>query len=139
MLRIRTFVNEDLQVFTPAYLFCTTLGGKLFPILFLLDTGATVTTILGGDAERMEIDFAKLVLSDLKAAGIGGLVDTYELHDVIIALEEEGTRELIYERIEKIDALKPEENGEDHFNFSLMGTDFLRRTDFNYRGPTLEI
>lgn len=138
MLRIRTWVDKDFQVYTSAILFSTTLE-RPFTVPFLLDTGATVTTILDGDAERMEINFEKLKLSELKAAGIGGLVDTYEMHDVIIVFEEEGTGEPIYERLEKVDILKPEEDKESYFDFSLMGTDFLRRTDFKYRGPTLEI
>lgn len=138
-MRIRTWIDEDFQVFTPVHLFCTTLGKRPLPVQFLLDTGATVTTILDGDAERMEIDFEKLTLSDLKAVGIGGMRDTYEMHDVFIILEEEGTGELSYERLEKVDVLKPEGNEESYFDFSLMGTDFLRRTDFKYRGPILEI
>jgi hypothetical protein len=137
-VKIKTFIDPDFQVYVPAFIFNINLGRRFYPILFLVDTGATVTTILDGDAERLNIDFSKLKLAETKALGVGGFRDTYEMHDTIIALEEEGTGELIYERLEKIDILKPEKESV-KLPFSLLGTDFLKRFEFKYRMPILEL
>jgi len=49
---------------------------------FLVDTGASRTTICDKDVIRLGIDFSKVEKLSEGMLGIGGLVDTYILKDV---------------------------------------------------------
>ena len=48
---------------------------------FLIDTGASKTTILDSDATRLGIDYGKLQRFEAGTAGIGGVVDTFIIPD----------------------------------------------------------
>ncbi|MEM2970705.1 MAG: aspartyl protease family protein [Candidatus Bathyarchaeia archaeon] len=54
---------------------------------FLVDTGASRTTICDKDAIRLGIDFDKLEKLSEGMLGIGGLVDTYVMENVKLTLE----------------------------------------------------
>lgn len=51
------------------------------PVMFLLDTGASRTTILDNDAARLNVNYKKLRKSQQATVGIGGAVDTYVIPD----------------------------------------------------------
>lgn len=58
-------------------------------IEFLVDTGASRTTICDKDVIRLGIDFSKLEKLSEGMLGIGGLVDTYVLSDVKLTFRRE--------------------------------------------------
>ena len=58
-------------------------------IEFLVDTGATRTTITDTDVIKLGIDYGKLQRLDRGMLGIGGEVDTYILRDAKLIFETE--------------------------------------------------
>lgn len=134
-MRIRGFTDDDFQPYIGAYLICPLLGEKAFPILFLVDTGASITTILAGDAKRIGINYKKLKKSKLPTIGIGGFTDTYELPDVTLVFEKEkgeGRERFHAERLEKIDVVKQKEDEKFKLPISVLGTDVLSRFKVTY-------
>jgi aspartyl protease family protein len=99
-----------------------TVNGR--PVRFIIDTGATLTTLSRGDARRIGIDYRKGVPAKtltangvalgwrltLDTVGVGGM----ELHDV--------------------DAMVLDD---DSLPFALLGMSFLRRCDMHRQGSTL--
>jgi aspartyl protease family protein len=99
-----------------------TVNGR--PVRFIIDTGATLTTLSRGDARRIGIDYrrgipAKTLTANgvalgwrltLDTVGVGGM----ELHDV--------------------DAMVLDD---DSLPFALLGMSFLRRCDMHRQGSTL--
>jgi len=74
------------------------------PVIFLIDSGASRTTILDSDAARMRIDYSKLKRFEQGTTGIGGIVDTYILPDVTLTFRTpDGLHE---ERFKEIFVLK---------------------------------
>lgn len=53
-------------------------------ITFLIDSGASRTTILDSDAIRLGIDHSKLRRFEDGTTGIGGIVDTFIIPDVVL-------------------------------------------------------
>jgi hypothetical protein len=68
---------------------------------FLVDTGATRTTISDKDAIRLGIDYLMLEKLGEGMLGIGGTVDTYNLKDIKLIFNQENriTREEVLEKI----------------------------------------
>lgn len=61
------------------------------PVMFLLDTGASRTTILDNDAARLNVNYKKLRKSQQDTVGIGGAVDTYVIPDArLVFMAEKG-------------------------------------------------
>jgi len=97
-------------------------------VAFLIDSGASRTTLLDSDAERLGIDFSRLERFEEGTTGIGGMVETYILPSVKLSfrttegVHEEEFREIFVlrhrprnrEEEERIKALP-----------SLLGRDFL--------------
>lgn len=86
----------------------TVLNCPLFhvqsPVIFLIDSGASRTTILDSDAARIGIDYSKLKRFEQGTTGIGGIVDTYILPDVTLTFR---TPDSLYEeRFKEIFVLK---------------------------------
>lgn len=89
--------------FVEAVLICPSLNLKK-PILFLIDTGASRTTILDTDAEALGLNYSRLEKLPTGTVGIGGVVDTYVLPNVRLLFEsDEGPHE---EQLERAFALK---------------------------------
>lgn len=72
---------------------------------FLVDTGASRTTICDKDAIRLGIDFARLEKLSEGMLGIGGMVNTYVLNDVRLIFRREDEKDHI-ENFKKIYVLK---------------------------------
>lgn len=72
---------------------------------FLVDTGASRTTICDKDALRLGIDFSKLERLSEGMLGIGGLVDTYIMKSVKLTFRRENEKGHI-ENMERIYVLK---------------------------------
>ena len=72
---------------------------------FLVDTGASRTTICDKDAVRLGIDFDRLERLSEGMLGIGGIVDTYVLRNVKLTFRRE-TDESHVENFDRIYVLK---------------------------------
>jgi len=72
---------------------------------FLVDTGASRTTICDKDTVRLGIDFGRLERLSEGMLGIGGMVDTYVLRDVKLTFRR-GDGESHVENFDRIYVLK---------------------------------
>jgi len=75
-MRIAGYWGEFEAPYVSAVLICEVLDLRR-PVEFLIDTGASRTTILDSDAIRLGIDYGKLQRFEPGTAGIGGVVDTF--------------------------------------------------------------
>lgn len=96
-------------------------------IEFLVDTGASRTTICDKDAVRLGIDFGRLERLSEGMLGIGGLVDTYVLKDVKLTFRREEGRSHV-ENFERIYVLKHAVLDERIMRIpSILGRDILNK------------
>ena len=96
-------------------------------IEFLVDTGASRTTICDKDAIRLGIDFGKLEKLDEGMLGIGGVVDTYVLKDVKLVFRREDEKSYV-ENFERIYVLKHAVLDERIMRIpSILGRDILNK------------
>ena len=99
---------------------------------FLVDTGATRTTICDKDAIRLCIDYAMLEKLGEGMLGIGGTVDTYNLKDVKLFFHKED-KKTHEETLEKICILKHAELNEKILRIpSILGRDILNKHSLIY-------
>lgn len=138
-MRINLFIREipprpghgaSVQLFVQALVICK------FPLVeraitFLVDTGASYTTILDKDAKRLNINYRDLEpqAEDDWARGIGGPVETYIMREVQLKFLSEDRRRVLWERtLPQVHVLThPKERYEQIREMpSLLGMDFLR-------------
>lgn len=96
-------------------------------IEFLVDTGATRTTICDKDAIRLGIDYGALEKLPQGMLGVGGMVDTYVLRDakLIFHKEDKRTHE---EKLDCICILKHSALNEQILRIpSILGRDILNK------------
>ena len=99
---------------------------------FLVDTGATRTTISDKDAIRLGIDYAALEKLGEGMLGIGGTVDTYSLQDAKLIFHQEN-KKTHTETLEKICVLKHPQLNERILRIpSILGRDILNKHAFIY-------
>lgn len=128
-MRIKGSWGEFEAPYVIAFLISDELGIRK-PIEFLIDTGASRTTILDNDAIRLEIDYSKLGRFEEGTVGIGGAVDTYILPNVRLVFP---TTDGVYEeRLKEIFLLKhiiEDKYVEERIKRipSLLGRDFLNK------------
>ncbi len=75
-MKIAGYWGEFEAPYVSAVLICEILDLRK-PVEFLIDTGASRTTILDSDAVRLGIDYGKLQKFEPGTAGIGGVVATF--------------------------------------------------------------
>ena len=96
-------------------------------IEFLVDTGASRTTICDKDAIRLGIDFGKLEKLGEGMLGIGGVVDTYVLKDVKLVFRREDDKSHV-QNFERIYILKHAVLDEKIMRIpSILGRDILNK------------
>jgi hypothetical protein len=94
---------------------------------FLVDTGASRTTICDKDAVRLEIDFGSLERLSEGMLGIGGLVDTYVLRDVKLAFRRKDAKSHV-ENFDRVYVLKHAVQDERIMRIpSILGRDMLNK------------
>jgi len=84
---IKCRVTSDRRIEVDGYLVCQALRIK-GPVIFVVDTGSSVTSIGHKDAMGMKIRVRELRSSPEKVAGIGGFAISYELSDVDIIVRD---------------------------------------------------
>jgi hypothetical protein len=96
-------------------------------IEFLVDTGATRTTICDKDSVRLGIDFDRLERLSEGMLGIGGMVDTYVLRDVKLTFRREDGGSYV-ENFDRIYVLRHEVLDERIMRIpSILGRDMLNK------------
>jgi len=129
LLKIKGTVSDDGHAYVNAFMNSPKIGNTV-PIVFLVDLGATTTTILEGDCERIGIDCSKLQKSPNSTVVAGGKIQTHILPDVTLLFEaQDGTYHI--ERLPKVDVIKPRE-GCVKLPFSLLGIDVIKRFKLTY-------
>jgi len=99
---------------------------------FLVDTGASRTTICDKDAIKLGIDFSMLEKLGEGMLGIGGVVNTYVLKDVKLVFRREDERSHV-ESFERIYVLKHAVLDEKILRLpSILGRDMLNKYLFVY-------
>lgn len=94
---------------------------------FLVDTGASRTTICDKDGIRLGIDYDKLEKLGEGMLGIGGLVDTYLLKDVKLTFRRENGKSHV-ESFDRIYVLKHAVRDERIMRIpSILGRDMLNK------------
>jgi len=128
-LKIRGILEDDGHAYVHAFIVCPQIK-RIAPIVFLVDLGATTTTILEGDCIRLGIDCDHLERAPGPTVVPGGRTETYILRDVFLIFEtEEG--EFEFEKLDKIDVVKPGANSI-LLPFSLLGVDVISRFKLTY-------
>lgn len=128
-MKIRGVWGEFDAPYVKVLFICSKLNLREY-IEFLIDTGASRTTIMDNDAIRLGIDYDKLEKSKQGTAGIGGVVDTYIIPEAILMLRTaSGIHE---ERFDRIFTLKHKPRDAREENRikripSLLGRDFLNK------------
>lgn len=101
-------------------------------IEFLVDTGASRTTICDKDVIRLGIDFSKLEKLSEGMLGIGGLVDTYVLKNVKLVFRREDGESHV-ENFDRIYVLKHAVRDERIMRIpSILGRDMLNKNVLVY-------
>jgi hypothetical protein len=96
-------------------------------IEFLVDTGASRTTICDKDVIRLGIDFSKIEKLSEGMLGIGGLVDTYVLNDVKLTFRTENGKSHV-ESFDRIYVLRHTVRDERIMRIpSILGRDLLNK------------
>jgi len=99
---------------------------------FLVDTGASRTTICDKDAIRLGIDFGRLERLSEGMLGIGGFVDTYVLRDVKLTFRRED-EDIHVENFDRIYVLKHAVLDERILRIpSILGRDMLNKHALAY-------
>ena len=99
---------------------------------FLVDTGATRTTISDKDAIRLCIDYMTLEKLGEGMLGIGGTVDTYNLKDTKLIFHQEN-KKTHEETLERICVLKHPQLNERILRIpSILGRDILNKYSLIY-------
>lgn len=113
-----------------------------YPIIFIIDTGTTNSSIHDKDVERLGINYNNLVLADKNKIGIGGgELTTYKLPNSKLIFTTGKDREFS-EELENGLVLKHEFTSEkqrrDIFTFSsLLGMDILKKYTIRFNNFTV--
>ena len=128
MLRIPCFFKPGIfeAAYVAAVLECEALRIS-DTVEFLVDTGASRTTVCDKDVIRLGIDFSKLEKLSEGMLGIGGLVDTYVLKDVKLTFRRENGESHV-ESFDRIYVLKHAARDERIMRIpSILGRDMLNK------------
>jgi len=137
-LKIKGFLGSTGHAYVTTLLTCERLR-ITGPIAFLVDLGATTTTLLEGDVQRLHIDVNGLQKSDLPVTVCGGIIYPYKSPPVVLRFLTTD-RKIQKEELQSIDILDPNKSN-DRPAFSLLGLDVLKRYKVIYdkgKGIALE-
>lgn len=132
-LRIQADINTKGQVAISSFLAVPELG-KSGQVVFVIDTGSSVTILSEGDAIKLDIDPGKLKRSSKPLIGFGGRAEPHDLDNIVIIFQ--GDKGSQTEEMKHIMATKIRIQDEKLKNAmiafpSLMGRDFLKM--FGYK------
>jgi len=108
---------------------CPELNLKEY-VEFLIDSGASKTTIMDNDTIRLGVDYDRLEKSKEGTTGIGGVVDTYIIPKAALIFKiSTGIHEENFDRVFALKHKPRNEKEEDRIKRipSLLGRDFLNK------------
>jgi predicted aspartyl protease len=134
------FGKKYTEAYIPAIVVCDGLNFVEL-MRFLVDTGASRTSISEGDAIRYGIQHSHLEKSGT-ALGIGGTATVYNMKNVLLAFRKEGEVGLHRVRLQRVGVLKHSAKKKQLRNRlrvlpSLLGRDVLDRFELIRRKDTL--
>jgi hypothetical protein len=135
-VKIEGFTHQE-HPFVKAGFLCRGLKLPSIDIKFLIDTGATCTTILEDDAKRLNPDFEKLEKAKYPSQILGGKMYPYVLPESLLIFEttekyKKGQRKFHVEPLDEVEIIRPKGDS-DEPDFSILGTDIIRRFDFSWK------
>lgn len=138
-MQIRGKIGKSGLGFVSAYLI-TSDNAINASVRFYVDTGASRTIIADRDAERIGIDYTRLVKAPFQVNGVGGAVDGYLLPECLVLFNFESSA--LAEYLNSILVLKhdPKTHGQKQAVMevpSLMGLDILRRYSVRFTNTSL--
>jgi hypothetical protein len=128
-MKIEGFIGSGGHAYVMTYLLCNRLE-IAGPTAFLINLGASTTTLLEGDVDRLHIDVNKLQKSDLPVTVCGGVIYPYRSPPIELKFLTTD-RKIQTEELGSIDILNPNES-KDRPTFSLLGLDLLKRYKLIY-------
>jgi len=134
------FGGKYTEAYVPAIVVCDKMS-FVAVMRFLVDTGASRTSISEGDAVRYGIDYSKLEKGST-ALGIGGTADAYNMCGCLLAFKKEGEAGFHRIRMKTISVLKHSTRNADvrrrlRVLPSLLGRDVLDKFELIRRKDTL--
>ncbi len=110
------------------------------PLVFLMDTGASVTVLLDRDVERLGIDWDGLVKAKRQLGGIGGFVETRIMKDARVFFRTSSggivkERVAVYAARHSLKALDERTRRSVMLMPSLLGRDILEKYRVVYDRP----
>jgi len=128
-MKIKGLWGEFDAPYVQALFNCSKLNLREY-IEFLIDSGASRTTILDNDAVRLGINLDQLEMSKEGTIGIGGMVDTYIIHQATMVFRTStGIHEESFDRLFILKHKPRSTKEEDRIKRipSLLGRDFINR------------
>lgn len=96
-------------------------------IEFLVDTGASRTTLLDKDAIYLGINYGKLRKSEQDMSGIGGSVETYVVNDSVILFGENSVKTPVFVLKHSLEEMSREERIKILRFPSILGRDIINK------------
>ena len=129
-MKVIAEIDDGYQAYLMGYIACSQLSGAR-PVRFYIDTGSTITTLLGIDIVKLGLKWSTLRLTRCDTAI--GPAEPYILPSVTILLKQwkDHEQELIAYNLKSINLLPPDDPTkvfpvEYDFAFSLLGMDVLK-------------
>ena len=117
----------------------TALGKKRYPITFLIDTGADVTTISPFAARMWGFNFKNFKRSKDPSTGVGGKQTCeFFIEDVYLRFKTIVPGRSVYRRLAKLDIIRPGKGKKINPMPSLLGTDLLKDFKLTF-GTTMKL
>ena len=123
-MKIEGFVDSRGHCFFRTIFICGQLEEPT-TILLMLDTGATTSTILDGDCERLGLNCKELSKTDEPTRIVGAEIYPHVLPDVAFVFID-NKRKLRGIRLESVEVIEQTEDSPRPF-FSLMGLDIVKQ------------
>lgn len=108
-------------------------------IEFLVDTGASRTTLLDKDAIYLGINYGRLRKSEQDMSGIGGSVETYVIEDSVILFGEYSVKTPVFVLKHSLEEMSREERIKILRFPSILGRDIIKKFRLIFDEETDEI
>lgn len=138
-MEINTFRFGENSLGVIAEIVSIALGKKKYPITFLIDTGADVTTISSFEARVWGFNFENFKRSKNPSMGVGGRQTCeFYIEDVYLRFKTKIKGKDVYRRLVQMDIIRPRKGKKINPMPSLMGIDLLRDFKLTF-GRTMKL